>query len=48
MREEDEFIFENEPIVDDEEDETFYEGDDWDEDIEFDWVEYEEDDSPTK
>ncbi len=46
VREEDEFIFENEPMVVEEEDEEFfYEGDDWGEDVEFDWVEYEEDES---
>ena len=46
VREEDEFIFENEPMAIEEEDEEFfYEGDDWDEDVEFDWVEYEEDES---
>ncbi len=44
VREEDEFIFENEPILVEEEDEEFfYEGDDWGEDIEYDWVDYEED-----
>ena len=44
VREEDEFIFENEPMaVEEEEEEFFYEGDDWGEDIEFDWVDYEED-----
>ena len=44
VREEDEFIFENEPMaVDEEEEEFFYEGDDWGEDIEYDWVDYEED-----
>ncbi len=44
VREEDEFIFENEPTpMEDEEDEFFYEGDDWGEDIDYDWVEYEED-----
>ena len=46
VREEDEFIFENEPVLEDEEDEFFYEGDDWGEDIEYDWVEYEEDNDP--
>ena len=45
VREEDEFIFENEPMVMEEDEEFFYEGDDWDEDVEFDWVEYEEDES---
>lgn len=46
VREEDEFIFENEPMVmEEDEEEFFYEGDDWDEDVEFDWVEYEEDES---
>lgn len=44
VREEDEFIFENEPMeVEEEEEEFFYEGDDWGEDIDYDWVEYEED-----
>lgn len=44
VREEDEFIFENEPIpVEEEDEEFFYEGDDWGEDIEYDWVDYEED-----
>ena len=44
VREEDEFIFENEPMaVEEEEEEFFYEGDDWGEDIEYDWVDYEED-----
>lgn len=44
VREEDEFIFENEPApIEDEEDEFFYEGDDWGDDIDYDWVEYEED-----
>lgn len=44
VREEDEFIFENEPMaIEEDEEEFFYEGDDWDEDVEFDWVEYEED-----
>lgn len=44
VREEDEFIFENEPMaIEEEEEEFFYEGDDWGEDIDFDWVEYEED-----
>ena len=44
VREEDEFIFENEPIpVEEEDEEFFYEGDDWGEDIEYDWVNYEED-----
>ena len=44
VREEDEFIFENEPMaIEEEEEELFYEGDDWGEDIDFDWVEYEED-----
>ncbi len=45
VREEDEFIFENEPMAveEEEEEEFFYEGDDWGEDIEFDWVDYEED-----
>ena len=44
VREEDEFIFENEPMeIEDEEEEFFYEGDDWGEDIDYDWVEYEED-----
>lgn len=44
VREEDEFIFENEPIpVEEEVEEFFYEGDDWGEDIEYDWVDYEED-----
>lgn len=44
VREEDEFIFENEPMaVVEEEEEFFYEGDDWGEDIEYDWVDYEED-----
>ena len=47
VREEDEFIFENEPVVIEEE-EFFYEGDDWGEDVDYDWVEYEEDDSPKK
>lgn len=48
VREEDEFIFENEPMAQDVEDEEFfYEGDDWDEDIDYDWVEY-EDDEPGK
>lgn len=48
VREEDEFIFENEPMAQDvEDDEFFYEGDDWDEDIDYDWVEY-EDDEPGK
>ena len=43
VREEDEFIFENEPMaVEEEEEEFFYEGDDWGEDIEYDWVDYEE------
>ena len=47
VREEDEFIFENEPMaVEEEEEEFFYEGDDWGEDIEYDWVEYEEDNDP--
>ena len=46
VREEDEFIFENEPMeIDEEDEEFFYEGDDWGEDIEYDWVEYEEDDT---
>lgn len=46
VREEDEFIFENEPMaIEEDEEEFFYEGDDWDEDVEFDWVEYEEDES---
>lgn len=46
VREEDEFIFENEPMVmEEDEEEFFYEGDDWEEDVEFDWVEYEEDES---
>lgn len=49
VREEDEFIFENEPVViEEEEEEFFYEGDDWGEDVDYDWVEYEEDDSPKK
>ena len=44
VREEDEFIFENEPMeIEEEEEEFFYEGDDWGEDIDYDWVEYEED-----
>lgn len=44
VREEDEFIFENEPIpVEEDDEEFFYEGDDWGEDIEYDWVDYEED-----
>ena len=43
VREEDEFIFENEPIPVEEDEEFFYEGDDWGEDIEYDWVDYEED-----
>lgn len=44
VREEDEFIFENEPMaVEEEGEEFFYEGDDWGEDIEYDWVDYEED-----
>ena len=44
VREEDEFIFENEPMaVEEEEEEFFYEGDNWGEDIDYDWVEYEED-----
>ena len=44
VREEDEFIFENEPMeIEEEEEEFFYEGDDWGEDIEYDWVDYEED-----
>ena len=44
VREEDEFIFENEPMeMEEEEEEFFYEGDDWGEDIEYDWVDYEED-----
>ncbi|MBR3830624.1 MAG: GTPase ObgE [Muribaculaceae bacterium] len=44
VREEDEFIFENEPIpVEEEDEEFFYVGDDWGEDIEYDWVDYEED-----
>lgn len=44
VHEEDEFIFENEPIpVEEEDEEFFYEGDDWGEDIEYDWVDYEED-----
>ncbi|MBR5332919.1 MAG: GTPase ObgE [Muribaculaceae bacterium] len=44
VREEDEFIFENEPMeMEEDEEEFFYEGDDWGEDIEYDWVEYEED-----
>lgn len=44
VREEDEFIFENEQIpVEEEDEEFFYEGDDWGEDIEYDWVDYEED-----
>lgn len=48
VREEDEFIFENEPMAQDVEDEEFYyEGDDWDEDIDYDWVEY-EDNEPGK
>ncbi len=48
VREEDEFIFENEPVaVEEEDEEFFYEGDDWGEDIEFDWVDY-EDDEPQK
>ena len=39
VREEDEFIFENEPMeIDEEDEEFFYEGDDWGEDIEYDWV----------
>lgn len=46
VREEDEFIFENEPILADEEDEFFNEGDEWGEDVEYDWVEYEEDNEP--
>ena len=46
VREEDEFIFENEPMeIEEEEEEFFYEGDDWGEDIDYDWVEYEEDES---
>ncbi len=49
VREEDEFIFENEPVaIEEEEEEFFYEGDDWGEDVDYDWVEYEEDDSPKK
>lgn len=48
VSEEDEFIFENEPIpVEEEDEEFFYEGDDWGEDIEYDWVDY-EDDEPQK
>lgn len=48
VREEDEFIFENEPIAQDiNDDEFYYEGDDWDEDIDYDWVEY-EDNEPHK
>ena len=48
VREEDEFIFENEPIAQDiDDDEFYYEGDDWDEDIDYDWVEY-EDNEPHK
>ena len=44
VREEDEFIFENEPMeIEEEEEEFFYEGDDWGEHIDYDWVEYEED-----
>ena len=46
VREEDEFIFENEPILADEEDEFFNEGDEWGEDVEYDWIEYEEDNEP--
>lgn len=49
VREEDEFIFENEPVaIEEEEEEFFYEGDDWGEDVDYDWVEYEEDDFPKK